>query len=204
MLAAGSLNWLLGAYAVPLIASFAYVLVPWPGLLLIGLLGLGLALFVTWFFRDPERALGPDVTSPADGRVLAATDDGDAVRLSIFMTPWSVHVNRSPLDGRIERLDYRRGAHLPAFRKESDRNERLDVDLSTPNGPVRIRLVAGTLARRIHPYVNPGVEVKKGQRIGLIAFGSRCELLLPRTRYRLLVRPGDWVRAGETTVAREG
>lgn len=202
MPAKGSRPYLLMAYSLAAVGALVAAMVPRLPWIALGVLTLLLALLVTWFFRDPERRPGPDVVSPADGRVIALHQDEEEARLTIFMTPWSVHVNRSPLDGRIEQLDYHRGAHVPAFKKESDRNERLEVDMSTAAGPVRVRLIAGTVARRIHPYVAPGVEVKKGDRIGLIAFGSRCELVLPGNRFRLLSRPGDWVRAGETTVAR--
>lgn len=170
-------------------------------------LAVGLALlaflFLLWFFRDPERSVGEEVVSPADGKVLAVDAGPHEARLTIFMAPTSVHVNRCPLSGRIEQLTYHRGGHVPAFKKESERNERLELDLSTGKGPVRVRLIAGTVARRIHPYVTPGAEVKKGDRIGLIAFGSRCELVLPGSAFRFTVEPGTWVKAGETTVARE-
>lgn len=202
MLARGSQPWLVAAYTPPLVLAAAYVTVPNPTLLVLALALLPIALFVTWFFRDPERSPGPDVTSPADGKVLSVYADEDQTRLVIFMTPWSVHVNRSPLDGRVARLEHKAGGHLPAFKKESERNERVELDLATRDGTARLRLIAGTIARRIHPYVRAGVEVKKGERIGLIAFGSRCDLTLPGSRFRPAVGPGDWVRAGETTVAR--
>ena len=160
--------------------------------------------FILWFFRDPERTIGTDVVSPADGKVLFATHDADASRLVIFMPPTGVHVNRAPLSGEVVRTSYRRGSHVPAFRKESERNERFDVQFRTPDGDVHIGLIAGTVARRIHPYIGPGNALKKGDRIGLIAFGSRCDLSLPPGRYRWKVGPGDRVKAGETTVAVQG
>lgn len=159
--------------------------------------------FIVWFFRDPERAPGEAVVSPADGKVLSVSDDGQQARLVIFMAPTSVHVNRAPMEGTISRTAYRRGSHVPAFKKESERNERFDLELSTTAGPVGVALIAGTVARRIHPYIEPGNVVKKGDRIGLIAFGSRCELTLPGGRYEWQVAPGTWIRAGSTTVARE-
>lgn len=157
-----------------------------------------------WFFRDPERRpAGPGLVSPADGKVLHATETDEETRVAIFMSPLDVHVNRAPLDARVDAIEYHRGSHVPAFRKDSDRNERLELDLSGPRGPVRVRLIAGTVARRIHPYLAPGAAVKKGDRIGLIAFGSRCELVLPAKRYKLLVAPGARVKAGETPLAEE-
>lgn len=203
MLAQGSLRYLAAAAgpAVVLAAAAAWLQVR--TLWLAAAVSAALFAFVLWFFRDPARSIGADVVSPADGRVLAVDETDRGRRLSIFMTPLSVHVNRAPIDGRVETLEYHRGCHVPAFRKESERNERLEVDLATSRGPVRVRLIAGTVARRIHPYLSPGAEVKKGDRIGLIAFGSRCELLLPHDAYRFTVAPGAWVRAGETPVAKE-
>lgn len=159
--------------------------------------------FVLWFFRDPDRRIGEGVVSPADGKVLHTEAGEERPRLVIFMAPTSVHVNRSPVDGQITKTEYRQGSHVPAFRKESERNERFDVELSTPAGAVTVALIAGTVARRIHPYVTPGNAVKKGERIGLIAFGSRCELTLP-IGHKWTVTAGEWIRAGETTVAVKG
>lgn len=203
MFAKGSRNYILGvvtAEALVLGVAFA-ARMAW----LWVLAALGLAVFglVLWFFRDPERAIGHDVVSPADGKVLYARETNGVAELAIFMTPLDVHVNRAPLDGRLQEVAHRIGGHMPAFKKESDRNERIDYHFSTTKGRVGVRLIAGTVARRIHPYLDPGSEVKKGDRIGLIAFGSRCELSLPSTHYRLVVEPGTWVKAGVTTVARE-
>lgn len=200
-LARGSARYLAlaGAALATCVAVTFFEPLAWPVAALASLL----CLFFLWFFRDPEREPGPGVVSPADGRVLYATTDADATKLAIFMSPVDVHVNRAPMDGRVAALEYHQGGHLPAFKKESERNERLEVDLSTSRGPVRVRLIAGTIARRIHPYLAPGADVKKGDRIGLIAFGSRCELVLPPNRYRLLVAPGALVKAGQTPVAEE-
>lgn len=203
MFAQGSIRYLAPAAAAFAAALAGALLLPSAIAWTLAAVLAALFAFFLWFFRDPERSIGEAVVSPADGRVLAAQAEGDRLRLSIFMTPLSVHVNRAPVAGRLDALEYHQGSHVPAFRKESDRNERLEVDLSTPRGPVRVRLIAGTVARRIHPYLSPGAEVKKGDRIGLIAFGSRCELLLPARAYRLTARPGEWVRAGETPVATE-
>jgi len=164
---------------------------------------LAVLLFFLWFFRDPQRIIGDHVVSPADGKVIYAEDRGATQHLAIFMTPVSVHVNRAPLAGRIEAMTYHQGAHVPAYDKESEKNERLEIDLAAKGQKINVKLIAGTVARRIHPYLTPGAEVKKGDRLGLIAFGSRCELTLPSSKYRLTVTPGTWVRAGESTVAHE-
>lgn len=197
-----------GRYLLPTVGLFLLFVALWP---LLGgywyLMPVGYAplmLFILWFFRDPERTIGPGVVSPADGKVLLATQSADAARLVIFMPPTGVHVNRAPIGGEVVRTAYRQGSHIPAFRKESERNERFDVQLRTTEGDVHIGLIAGTVARRIHPYIGPGNALKKGDRIGLIAFGSRCDLALPPGRFRWKVKPGDWVKAGETTVAELG
>lgn len=202
MFARGSARYLtvtLGGFALLLLLAILLD----PRVWILVALATPVVALVTWFFRDPERTIGADVVSPADGRVIAVRDDDVETRLTIFMSPIDVHVNRAPLDGTITSLEYHQGSHVPAFRKESDRNERLELELSTPRGIARIRLIAGTVARRIHPYLAPGVAVKKGDRIGLIAFGSRCELVFPPKQYRLTVSNGQTVKAGRTTVAKE-
>jgi phosphatidylserine decarboxylase len=167
----------------------------------LGMVAASVLFLFLFFFRDPERFVGEGAVSPADGRVLHVTHDERGLRIAIFMAPWSVHVNRAPLAGRIERTTHRRGGHRPAFSKQSQDNERLELSLSTETGDVDVALIAGTVARRVHPYVGAGDTVERGQRIGVIAFGSRCELRLP-PGWVPLVPPGTWVHAGATTLAR--
>ena len=155
-----------------------------------------LALLV--FFRDPDRKPGHGLVSPADGRVLEA--DAATGTLTVFMGLGNVHVNRAPWDGRITRMAHTPGGHAPAYKKEAARNERLETVLDTGLGPIRMTQVAGIVARRIVPFRREGDRVKKGQRIGMIRFGSRVELSLPKG-VRLVVAVGEKVRAGETTVA---
>jgi len=157
-----------------------------------------LFLFFLVFFRDPERVTGRGIVSPADGRVIEA--DAERNRVTVFMGVTNVHVNRAPWDGRITRMRHSPGGHAPAYTPEASRNERLESVLDTPLGPIRITQVAGVFARRIVPYWREGDRVKKGQRIGMIRFGSRVELVLPRD-VRIVVRVGERVRAGESTVA---
>jgi phosphatidylserine decarboxylase len=157
-----------------------------------------LFLFALVFFRDPERVPGKGIVSPADGRVLAA--DPDRRTLTVFMNLTNVHVNRAPWAGRISRMTYTPGGHAPAYRADAARNERLETVLDTDVGQFRITQVAGVFARRIVPYRREGDRVKKGARVGMIRFGSRVELVLPRG-VRVVAREGDRVRAGETTVA---
>jgi phosphatidylserine decarboxylase len=188
-------------FAVPAFAAAAVLAVLAPPLAL-GALALGGS--VAWFFRDPERRpSGPGVVSPADGRVSVVREEGDQLRVGVFMNVTDVHVNRAPFDGRVERVTHRPGKHLPAFSKESERNERVDVDVETDQGPAELSLIAGAFARRIHPYVEAGDDLDRAQRIGHIDFGSRADVLLPPTydREDLLVAAGDAVRAGESIVA---
>lgn len=161
------------------------------------LLGVGILLF----FRDPPRS-PPDegIVSPADGRVSLIRAEEDRIRVGVFMNVTDVHVNRAPARGTIESVHHRPGAHRPAFTKDSDRNERVDIRLVGDGGPADVSLIAGTVARRITPYVEEGQTVERGQRIGHIAFGSRADVLLPRAldREDVAVSIGDRVRAGET------
>jgi phosphatidylserine decarboxylase len=169
------------------------------------LVAFGVGVFTLWFFRDPERHPSTwGVVSPADGRVSVVREEGEQVRVGVFMNVTDVHVNRAPFDGTVERVTHRPGAHRPAFSKESERNERVDVDVQTADGPAELSLIAGAFARRIHPYVAAGDDLSRAQRIGHIDFGSRADVLLPPS-YDLedvLVEEGDTLRAGESVVAR--
>jgi phosphatidylserine decarboxylase len=161
--------------------------------------------FVAWFFRDPDRRpSGPGVVSPADGEVSVVREEGDQVRIGVYLSATDVHVARAPFDGTVERVTHRPGAHRPAFSKASERNERVDVDIATDDGPAEVSLIAGAFARRIHPYVDSDEGLSRAQRIGHIDFGSRADVLLPPAydREELLISEGDRVRAGESIVAR--
>ncbi len=204
-LARGSALWLwtpfVGALAA---AAFGYFLHP-AGWGVAGALALVLAFFLV-FFRDPERAPGVGVVSPADGKVvrLDQVDDSDlgrCDRLSVFMSPADVHVNRFPFEGTVRSVRHRPGGHIPAFDKDADRNERVETLLDTPLGPLKTIQIAGTVARRIVPYVEAGHAAQKGERMGLIRLGSRCDLLAPVGRLAFTVQVGDRVRAGSSTVA---
>lgn len=164
-----------------------------------GSLPLALAfVFMLAFFRDPPRAPGTGIVSPADGRVLRA--DAANRRLTVFMSVSNVHVNRAPLDGRVASVVRTPGGHAPAYADEAVHNERVEIVLDTDIGLVTVTQVAGVFARRIVPYVRRGDRVRKGQRIGMIRFGSRVEVALPRGA-RLAAKEGEIVRAGETTIA---
>ncbi len=158
---------------------------------------LALSMFMVAFHRDPDRVpQGEGMVSPADGLVMEAT----AANLAIFMNHHNVHVNRSPLAGRVERVEHSDGGHRAAFFRSSSENERNLIVMKTPEGEVRLVQITGFVVRRIVCYVRPGDLVDRGERIGMIRFGSRVELSIP-PGYGLRVAVGDRVRAGETVVA---
>lgn len=158
---------------------------------------------VLFFYRDPERTAPlSGVAAPADGKVSVVREEGDRVRLGVFMNVWDVHVNRAPLGGTVEAVEHVPGAHRPAFAKESDRNERVRIEFEDHD----VALIAGAFAQRIHPYVEEGETIERGDRIGHISFGSRADVLLPPAfdREDLDVERGEKVTAGETVLARRG
>jgi len=173
-------------------------------------LALGLlAGFMAFFFRDPERtppAAPGAVLAPADGRVAeirGPVEDpfvGRGRQISIFLSPLDVHVNRSPIAALVADVQYRPGAFRPAYRAEaSELNERNAIALQGQEARVVVRQIAGVLARRIVCWLRPGDKVAAGERIGLIRFGSRVDLVVP-WNIEPSVRVGDRVRAGETIV----
>ena len=166
--------------------------------------------FCLFFFRDPERVAPADerlVVSPADGRVLAVSPEREesflnapATRISIFMSPLDVHVNRAPVSCTIEAVRHTPGKFRAAFAdKASLDNERNALVLASGGRRYLLVQIAGALARRIVCRVGAGDRVRRGERLGLIMFGSRVDLFLP-PEVRPAVRPGDRVRAGTTIV----
>jgi phosphatidylserine decarboxylase len=160
------------------------------------------------FFRDPERfppGTPGALVAPADGRVMAIAEVidpwvGPAVRMSIFLSPLDVHVNRAPIGGLVKNVEYVAGRFVAAYRPEaSEENERCTVNLEGETARVAVRQIAGVLARRIVCRVRPGATLRTGERFGLIRFGSRTDLLVPRgTEVRVAV--GDRVRGGESVM----
>ncbi|GII96593.1 phosphatidylserine decarboxylase [Sinosporangium siamense] len=134
-----------------------------------------------WFFRDPEREPGQGrVLSPADGTVQSIDPWPDGrTRVAIFMSPLNVHVNRAPLEGTVTSVEHVPGGFVPAFNKDSDKNERVVWRFDTAIGDLEVVQIAGAVARRIVPYLAPGAKVARGERIGLIRFGSRVDIYLP-------------------------
>jgi phosphatidylserine decarboxylase len=167
---------------------------------------LGLALFVTWFFRDPARSIPPDpetLVSPADGRVIDILPEADGgTRISIFLSIFNVHVNRTPVAGEVIEVSRRPGRFLAAWKPEaSSDNAQASVTVRTPRGDVRFVQITGLIARRIVCHLAPGVRVSRGDRYGLIRFGSRVDLYLPAAA-EPSVRVGDRVRGGASVIAR--
>ncbi len=165
---------------------------------LVGVAAAATAAGLTWFFRDPQRRGTGLVLSGADGKVQSIDPWPDGrTRVAVFMSPLDVHVNRAPMAGKILSVEHIPGGHVPAFDKESDRNERVVWRLETEIGELECVQIAGTVARRIVPYLEEGTEVVQGERIGLIRFGSRFDVYLP-PGIRPAVVVGQRTRAGET------
>jgi phosphatidylserine decarboxylase len=170
-----------------------------------------LTAFVTWFFRNPERKSPDDVkviVSPADGKVIKIEDviqneflNGPSKKISIFMNVFNVHVNRIPYPGKIEAIRYREGKFFSAnLDKASPLNEKNSVLIKTDKGKqILTEQIAGLIARRIECWCQVGMHVNKGDRFGIIRFGSRLDVFLP-VETAISVRIGDKVRAGETPI----
>jgi phosphatidylserine decarboxylase len=170
-----------------------------------------LSAFFLYFFRDPDRVSPQDPTlvlSPADGRVLVAgpadpvaTPPGEWKQISIFLSPMDVHVNRSPVSGRVTKVDFRSGKFLPAYRRDAaSTNERSEVWVDHGGLTVVFRQIVGILARRVVCRVQPGAELKAGERFGIMKFGSRMDVFVPPTA-ELKVKVGDTVIGGVTVIA---
>jgi len=172
---------------------------------LVALLAVGAGgwCFFAGFFRDPERSVGDGIVSAADGIVRAVTEEGDRTRISVFMNVTDVHVNRMPLDGTFSRIGTGGAGYRPAYRPDAERNVARTYDLDTPYGPVQIVQITGIVARRLVSFVRRGESLRRGDRFGMIVLGSRVDVLLPTQRLVPVVRPGQRVWAGRSTIARE-
>jgi phosphatidylserine decarboxylase len=168
-----------------------------------------ITFFIIWFFRNPQRDFVPEekvVISPADGKVIKVEDieikstiSGNFKKISIFMNVFNVHVNRIPYEGKIEIINYHQGKFFSAnLDKASLDNERNEVMIRTDDGrPIWAVQIAGLIARRIVCWAGVGTSVKKGERFGLIRFGSRVDVYLPAD-FRATVKTGDKVKAGQS------
>ena len=179
---------------------------------MLSLFGFLITFFILWFFRDPDRNTQNEnnkIISPADGKVCLIDSSippkelnyGNAkmLRVCIFMNVFNVHVNRSPVKGKIKKIEYKEGSFFNAsLDKASEKNERNSIVISTENGiEVIVVQIAGLIARRILSFVNDGDQLKSGERFGLIRFGSRVDIYLPKT-FKSEVKVGDKTVAGET------
>jgi phosphatidylserine decarboxylase len=166
--------------------------------------------FFAYFFRDPDRSVpqAPGlVVSPADGRVMFAgpangptAPPGAWQQVAIFLSPLDVHINRSPVAGQVTRISYQPGRFLPAYHQDAGENELNEVWVDADGTPVVFRQVVGILARRIVCRIAEGQRVARGERIGLMKFGSRMDVFVPPSA-ELRVQAGQQVVAGETVVA---
>jgi phosphatidylserine decarboxylase len=202
MLAKGSFSWIGGMLLFTLVTgyfsrtSLGLISTLFYFLFTIGFI---LTIFFLIFFRDPERLpLGneDDAVSPADGRVISIQNR----TISIFMNIHNVHVNRAPLAGTVEHIDYKPGGYIPAFNKDSYVNERNYVVINADAGILELTQIAGVLTRRIVSYISVGTHVKRGERIGMIRFGSRVDVIIPEG-YEFTVGVNDKVKAGKTIIA---
>ncbi len=174
----------------------------------ISLLSIMILVFSLNFFRDPERK-SPGridaIVSPADGKVLLIKEveenkfiKSKGIQVSVFMSPLNVHVNRIPIDGTVDFIQYCKGKYLVAFDdKASEENERSELGITSKFGKVFFTQVAGYIARRIVYELKKGEEVKQGNRFGMIKFGSRVDVIAP-SGWEIKVKKGDKITAGET------
>lgn len=166
-----------------------------------------LGLFCGWFFRDPERPIpaGPVAVSPADGQVVSIVPEDGRMRVSIFLNVFDVHVNRAPISGVLTDVTYRPGKFLVASREvASAENEQTILTIRANDGTVVVfKQIAGLIARRIVCPKKSGDFVQAGERIGMIKFGSRCDVIFG-PEWRVEVTPGMRVSAGSSILARRG
>lgn len=192
------------------VSLLVVAVIAWYGTHIVGLavLPILLAAFLVWFFRDPSRRVPVGeglIVSPADGKVEDAewieTTAGSRVRISIFLNVFDVHVNRVPVRGVVTLAEYREGQFLNAMDAESAvHNEQTLVTIDNGTYSVSFKQIAGLLARRILCNVREGDQVQRGERMGLIKFGSRVDVLLPAT-VELRVKTGDRVKGGSSVLA---
>jgi phosphatidylserine decarboxylase len=171
-----------------------------------GALFLALGLFIAYFFRDPERLVPTDaaaIVSPADGKIVGIAAEPDkTTRVSIFLSVFNVHINRSPVGGEIESIRYLPGKFKVAFdATASAENEQNVLVIRSGSDKIKFSQIAGILARRIVCWKKPGDSVAKGERIGLIKFGSRVDIFLPEN-VALSIKLGDKVQGGASVIGR--
>jgi len=176
-----------------------------------------ITLFIIYFFRDPEREVTQSreaILSPADGkiilkRIVSEEEKGEfdvsneATKLSIFMSIFNVHVNRAPISGKIVKMEHKKGKKYPAFcKKSSTKNEHMNFEIRNDIMPITFRLIAGLVAQRIKSFKEMGDFVTAGERIGMIKFGSRVDIIIPEG-WDVFVKLNQKVLAGETILAKK-
>ena len=210
MLAKGTISWIIYPFAVGILFLALFIIYPKGAgrvFLLVSVILFLLSGFFIMFFRDPDRIIGKGIVAPADGRICDIiqskdSDIGECTIISVFMNVYNVHVNRMPLGGLIKNVVHMPGSNIPAFKKESARNERVITTIDTNIGIVKVIQIAGTLARRSVPYVRSGDKLKKGEKIGIIRLGSRVDVYMPSKKIKNInVKLGDIIKAGEKSIA---
>jgi phosphatidylserine decarboxylase len=206
LIAAPGYNFILGGVVLVFLGLIGH----WPWLTVLGLVASG---FFAYFFRDPERPIPPEpgvIVSPADGRVVLVDEvqekeflESTARRVAIFMNVFDVHVNRFPVAGVVTTMRHRPGEYKAASRQDAARrNEQQALVLESEVGQrVLVVQIAGLLARRIIPFVKPGQQLARGERFGMICFGSRVDVYLPPDS-DIQVKVGDRVKAGSSIIGR--
>lgn len=164
-----------------------------------------LAGYFAFFFRDPHRVVDPgprEIVSPVDGTVLGVVDEGDTNRLNIFLSVFDVHITRMPYAGKLDKADYNKGKFLPAWRdKASELNEQIRLDITGKDLVFSLKLIAGIAARRIRMWVREGDTLPAGEKLGILMFGSRAELIFPKS-VDIQVKKGDKVVGGITLIGK--
>jgi len=206
-IAKGGLSIVVSSFMIGIVLLLLYFILRCSVPLILSTCAFVFTTFTAYFFRDPERETGEDVVSPADGRILRISkiedeDIGRCVSISIFMSLFDVHVNRMPVDGKILKIKKERGTHHPAYTEKSSGNEKNTLIIDSYIGKIKVIQIAGLIARRIVCYVEDGDNLKKGDRIGIIRFGSRVDLLLPEDKVRVVIKEGESVKAGVDTIAK--
>lgn len=196
MLAQGSLKPI-SISIVPVIISLIIGYLIWVPSYYLSILFLIIIVLIIIFFRDPDRKIGEGIVSSADGKVVLVNKETN--RIDVFMNITDVHVNRAPVSGRVKDTRWIEGEFKPAFLDESRDNFRHVITLDSGRGEIKIHQITGFLARRIVPYIKKGDKLEKGERIGLIRFGSRVRLDLP-SNVKIIVNKGERVRAGKSTI----
>ena len=199
MLAKGSIPWIIAVIIFTTVSGAGAYLIKNPYMEFTAYMGVMATVFLLWFFRDPERNIKickNCMVAPADGKVI----DIRGRTICIFMNFQNVHVNRMPLAGTIRNVEHKKGGYIPAFCKDSERNERNITTIDTEHGEVSVTQIAGTVTRRIITYVKKDDIMQQGQRYGMIRFGSRVDVTIPEV-FDISCKKGDRVYGGETVIA---